>query len=120
MLPALATAVVFDWLAVRLDAEKATGLAWKIDWHFTDRGEVVAHTLENATLTQRIAKPSAAPHARVTTTRTAFDRVVAGGTTFEDIVASGEAQVMGDGSLPGQLFAMLDVFQPMFPVVTAV
>ena len=30
MLPALATAVVFDWLAVRLDAEKATGLAWKI------------------------------------------------------------------------------------------
>src|SRR3954470_19330294 len=88
MLPALATGVVFDWLAVRLDAEKATGLAWKIDWHFTDRGEVVAQTLKNATLTQRIAKPSAAPHARVTTTRTAFDRVVAGGTTFEDIVAS--------------------------------
>jgi alkyl sulfatase BDS1-like metallo-beta-lactamase superfamily hydrolase len=120
MLPALATAVVFDWLGVRLDAEKAAGLAWKIDWHFTDRGEVVAQTLENATLTQRIGKPSPAPHASVTTTRAALDRVVAGGTAFEDIVAGGEAQVTGDTSLPGRLFALLDVFQPMFPVVTAV
>jgi alkyl sulfatase BDS1-like metallo-beta-lactamase superfamily hydrolase len=120
MLPALATAVVFDWLGVRLDAEKAAGLAWKIDWHFTDRGEVVAQTLENATLTQRIGKPSTAPHASVTTTRAAFDRVVAGGAAFEDIVASGEARVIGDSSLPGRLFTLLDVFQPMFPVVTPV
>ena len=121
MLPALATAVVFDWLGVRLNADKAAGLAWKIDWRFTDRGEVVAQTLENATLTQRIGKPSAAaPHASVTTTRAAFDRVVAGGAAFEDIVASGEAQVVGDASLPGRLFALLDVFQPMFPVVTPV
>ena len=120
MLPALATAVVFDWLGVRLNAEKAAGLAWKIDWRFTDRGEVVAQTLENATLTQRIGRPSAAPHASVTTTRTAFDRVVAGGASFGDIVATGEAQVIGDASLPGRLFALLDVFQPMFPVVTPV
>jgi alkyl sulfatase BDS1-like metallo-beta-lactamase superfamily hydrolase len=80
----------------------------------------VAQTLENATLTQRIGKPSDAPHARVTTTRTAFDRVVAGSAAFGDIVASGEAQVAGDTSLPGRLFKLLDVFQPMFPVVTPV
>ena len=80
----------------------------------------MAQTLENATLTQRIGKPPAAPHASVTTTRTAFDRVVAGGAAFEDIVASGEAQVTGDASLPGHLFALLDVFQPVFPVVTPV
>ena len=120
MLAALATAVVFDWLGVRLNADKAAGLAWKIDWRFTDRGEVVAQTLENATLTQRIGKPAASAHASVTTTRTAFDRVVAGGAAFEAIVANGEAQVAGDASLPGRLFTLLDVFQPMFPVVTPV
>ena len=69
MLPALATAVVFDWLGVRLNAEKAAGLAWKIDWRFTDRGEVVAQTLENATLTQRIGKPSAARRMRASPRR---------------------------------------------------
>ncbi|MBX9700779.1 MAG: hypothetical protein K2X74_15180, partial [Acetobacteraceae bacterium] len=63
-------------------------------------------------------KPSASPDASVTTTRDAFDRVVAGSARFEDLVASGEASVSGDATLPGRLFALLDVFQPMFPVVT--
>ena len=118
MLPALATAVVFDWLGVRLNAEKAAGLAWRVEWRFTDRGEVVAQTLENATLTQRIGRGHSAPDAIVTTERAAFDRVVAGAAGFEEIVARGEAQVTGDAALPARLFALLDVFQPMFPVVT--
>jgi alkyl sulfatase BDS1-like metallo-beta-lactamase superfamily hydrolase len=118
MLPALATEVVFDWLAVRLNAEKAAGLHWRLDWHFTDRAEVVAQNLENATLTQRLGKASAAPNASITTTRTAFDRVVAGTARFEELVAQGEASVAGDATLPAALFAMLDVFRPMFPVVT--
>lgn len=120
MLPALATAVVFDWLAVRLKAEEAAGLSWRINWHFTDRGEVVAQTLENATLTQRIGRGHAAPDASVATTRAAFDRVVAGAAGFEEIVGQGEAQVTGDAALPARLFAMLDVFQPVFPIVTPV
>lgn len=118
MLPALATAVVFDWLAIRLDPAKAGGLAKRIDWRFTDRGEVVAQTLENATLTQRIGGAAGQPDAAVTTTRTDFDRVVAGVARFADLVAEGRATVSGDAALPGALFDMLDVFQPIFPVVT--
>lgn len=118
MLPALATAVVFDWLAVRLIPERAAGLRWRLDWHFTDRAEVVAQTLENATLTQRIGAASAAPDVSIVTTRTAFDRVVAGSAEFATLLAEGAASVTGDATLPERLFALLDVFQPMFPVVT--
>lgn len=118
MLPALSSEVVFDWLAVRLNATKAEGKHWRIDWHFADRDEVVAQNLENATLTQRIGKASAAPHASVRTSRAAFDRLVAGSTGFEALVKAGDATVQGDAAMPAALFAMLDVFQPMFPVVT--
>ena len=118
MLPALATEVVFDFLGIRLMAEKAAGLHWRVEWHFTDRGEVVAQNLENATLTQRIGRGHAAPHARITTTRAAFDRVVAGSARFADIVAAGDARVEGDAALPAALFDLLDVFQLNFPVVT--
>ena len=118
MLPALSTEVVFDWIGVRLNAERAAGLHWRLDWHFTDRGEIVAQNLENATLTQRFGKASASPDASIPTTRAAFDRLVAGAARFEDLLGSGEASVAGDAALPAALFGMLDVFQPMFPVVT--
>ncbi len=80
---------------------------------------MVAQNLENATLTQRIGKASAAPDAGVTTTRAAFERLVAGTATFADLIAAGEASVAGDATIPERVFDMLDVFQPMFPVVTA-
>ncbi|WP_200306274.1 alkyl/aryl-sulfatase [Paracraurococcus ruber] len=118
MLPALSTEVVFDWLGVRLKAEQAAGLHWRIDWHFTDRGEIVAQNLENATLTQRLGTGSAAADARVTTTRAAFDRLVAGGVGFDVLLAEGAATVAGDATLPAKLFALLDVFETIFPVVT--
>ncbi|MFC7476146.1 alkyl/aryl-sulfatase [Dankookia sp. GCM10030260] len=118
MLPALSTGVVFDWLGVRLKAEQAAGLRWRIDWHFTDRGEMVAQNLENATLTQRLGSTSAAPDTRVTTTRAAFDRLVAGSAGFEALLAEGAATVAGDATLPARLFALLDVFETIFPVVT--
>lgn len=117
-LPALSSEVVFDWLAIRLIAEKAEGLHWRIDWHFADSGEVVAQNLENATLTQRIGKPSPAPDASVRITRAAFGPLVTGSAGFADLVAAGQASVTGDAALPAALFAMFDVFQPMFPVVT--
>lgn len=118
MLPALSTEVVFDWLGVRLKAEQAAGLHWRIDWHFTDCGEVVAQNLENATLTQRLGTGSAAPDARVTTTRAAFDRLVAASAGFDALLAEGAATVAGDATLPAKLFALLDVFETIFPVVT--
>ncbi len=118
MLPALSSEVVFDWLAVRLVPDRAAGLHWRLDWHFTDRAEVVAQNLENATLTQRIGAASAAPDVSVTTTRAAFERLVAGSASFDALLAEGAASATGDASVPDKLFALLDVFQPMFPVVT--
>jgi alkyl sulfatase BDS1-like metallo-beta-lactamase superfamily hydrolase len=45
---------------------------------------------------------------------------VAGTAGFEELLDRGEATVVGDAALPAGLFGMLDVFQPMFPVVTPV
>jgi alkyl sulfatase BDS1-like metallo-beta-lactamase superfamily hydrolase len=107
-LAGLTTDVFFDALAIRLDPAKAAGQGFVLNWHFTDRGEEMALTLANCTLSHRIGEQSDRAAASVTTTRATLDALVLRKLAAPEALASGVLKVEGDISKFALLFGMLD------------
>lgn len=118
-LAGLSTDNFFDLMAIRLDPAKAAGEAMVINWHFTDRGERLALTLKNCTLTHRLGATSPAAVASVTTKRATLDEIVLRRTTIADALAAGAVKIDGDLSRLSALLAMLEAsVGMMFDVLT--
>ena len=121
LLNAVSLDILFDFIAVRLDAAKAKGLRWVIDWQVTDagaEGERVAQTLSNETLTQIVGKTAPAPDASARLSRATLVELTLARLAPEEAIAQGLMQVEGDASAVTGLFAMLDRFEMQFDVVT--
>ena len=119
LVSALDSGMVFDALAVRLNAERAAGLAFTIAWHFDDRGEHWRVELVNGAL--HALRVDAAPPAEVSLTlaRTTLDEMLTGALQPAQAVAAGRLRIGGDAALLARLFALLDRFTMAFPVVDA-
>jgi len=117
-LKAMSIPLFFDYWGVRLNAEKADGKQFIINWDFTDTDEQYALNLSNAALTYRVDYLAPATDLNVTLTRAALDSITLGESTFEDEVAAGAITLDGDEALLAELIAMLDTFTPDFPMVT--
>jgi alkyl sulfatase BDS1-like metallo-beta-lactamase superfamily hydrolase len=114
---AMSLDLFFDYLAVRLDAERAEGKALTVNWVLPDTGERYALTLEHCALTYRAGRPAPDPDATVTLDRPALDRLILRELTFADAVAGGLVAVDGDAAKVAELFGLFDDFTLMFPVV---
>ncbi len=118
-LAGLSSDLLFDLMAIRLDAAKAAGQSMVINWHFTDRDEKLALTLKHCTLSHRLGAFAEAAAATVTTTRATLDAIVVRRTTPVEAVQSGALRIEGDPSRLAALFGMLDPAPAlMFDVVT--
>ncbi len=118
-LAGLATDVFFDLMAIRLDATKAVGQSMVLNWHFTDRAEKLALTLQNCTLSHRMGDWSESAAASITTTRATLDSIVLRKTTPMDAIQAGALRIDGDLSRFAVLFGLLE--QPtgfMFDILT--
>jgi alkyl sulfatase BDS1-like metallo-beta-lactamase superfamily hydrolase len=109
--------LLFDFLAVRLNADKAEGKKIAINWTFPDVGEQITLNLDNSALTHISGKLSAKADASFTLARATLDQVLLKQRTFVDAVKAGDVGVEGDPRKLGELLAMLDEFTPDFPVV---
>ncbi|MEC9345051.1 MAG: alkyl sulfatase dimerization domain-containing protein [Pseudomonadota bacterium] len=118
LLGAVSTDILFDFVAVRLDPERALGRRWRMDWHLTDRDERVRLTLANETLTHLMNVGTSAADAVVTTTRDVLVGLIVRKVTVGDAMASGALTVTGDAAMLGELFGMLDDFHMQFDIVT--
>ncbi|MBS0550131.1 MAG: MBL fold metallo-hydrolase [Proteobacteria bacterium] len=107
-LAGLTTDVFFDALAIRLDPAKAAGLRFVLNWAFTDRGETMALTLANCTISHRMGEHAADAAASVTTTRATLDALVLRKLTPPEALASGALKVTGDIGKFVQLFGLLE------------
>ena len=114
----LPSAMLFDLLAVRLNAGKAGASALKLQINFTDANEKTYLTVANGVL---IHRPIAAPgpvDATLTLTRTDFLAALLGGAPLAPKVADGSVKIAGDAGAFARLVSWLDQPRSNFPIVT--
>jgi alkyl sulfatase BDS1-like metallo-beta-lactamase superfamily hydrolase len=115
---ALSLDQIFDFLAVRVDADKADGKRIRLRWHFTDTGQTYVLNLENSALTYLPGDESSAVDASLTLTRTTFNAILLKQTSFAKAFVTGGVSVRGSPLAVLELFRTLDEFPAAFPVVT--
>jgi alkyl sulfatase BDS1-like metallo-beta-lactamase superfamily hydrolase len=117
VLHAMPIASVFDYLGTHIDGPRAGTANVVINWRFTDTGESIVSTLEHGALTSIAGKTAANAVAMVTTTRAAFESVIAERRTLADAMKLREVRIDGDAKAVSDLLALLAAFEPGFPIV---
>ncbi|MRV75507.1 MBL fold metallo-hydrolase [Duganella sp. FT92W] len=110
--------MLFDYLAVRLNHEKADGLALGINVRFTDTGERYALELSNSVLHNTRDRELKQPNATLEVTQAALLKLLLKQATMPQLVQGGELTLSGDPQALGALFGKLDQFEAQFPIVT--
>lgn len=125
LVAALSSELLFDALAVRLNAPRAAGLVLCMHWHFTDRHEhwrvdLVNGALHSLRLPDGQATPQlAAADVRLTLTRPTLDALLLQQLQPMQALASGQLSLAGDTSRLAVFFGLLDRYTVNFPVVDA-
>ncbi|WP_310619131.1 alkyl/aryl-sulfatase [Flexibacterium corallicola] len=112
--------LVFDYFALRVNADKVTGLNLTYNWKFTDTNQNYVMELSNSALSHLEEAQSDKPDGTITTTRTIIDDILLGEITFSDALS--QKKIVIDGSEEGllQLIDSLDTFDFWFNIVTPV
>jgi len=108
---------IFDYLGVRLNADKAAGKAMAVDWVFSDLGRRYATTLDNCALTYLADRAREYSDATVTLGREVLNRLILGELLFGDAVQQGLVGVEGDPARGAELFGLFDDFTTTFAIV---
>lgn len=108
----------FDYMAVRLNAERAQGHDMQLNWTFTDRQQSFALTLRNGVLTYRENSSHAHPDAALSIDKATLDRISLKELDFPAALKQGLAKVEGDPRKLGELMGLLDAFTPDFNIAT--
>ncbi|MFO6421950.1 alkyl/aryl-sulfatase [Motilimonas sp. KMU-193] len=109
--------MLFDYLSVRINPEKAAGKTFTINVNFTDLEEQYTLSVENSVLnytTKVIDKPSVG----LTLTKAKLDEIQLGQTTMEQAVVAGDVKIEGDAKVFEDFVGMLDNFNFWFNIVT--
>jgi linear primary-alkylsulfatase len=107
----------FDFMAVRLNGDRAAGKTIVLNWRFTDTKQDYVLNLENSALTCMPDAQADRADATLTLTRAILDEISLRKTTFEAALESGQIAVSGAREKFLELLAMLDTFPLQFPVV---
>ena len=110
-------AMFFDFLAMRVNAQKAEGLQLLIDWVMTDEKTNWRLTLSHCALSHSAGTHGAAGMATVRMDRPKLAALVGAGITFTEALDKGMIVVDGDARALQQLLGTLDVFNPMFNIL---
>ena len=115
---ALAPAMIFDSMAIRLNPQKAAGKSIVINWRFTDTDERYVLSLENSVLNNSAGRQAKKADCSVKLTRDLFNKVISGQASFAARVASGQITYEGEISKLNELISLLDEFDLWFNIVT--
>ncbi len=108
-----------EYLAIRLDGQKAQALAARIDWCLGDDADadVQRITVSHGALNHLPGSHGDAAQAVVRTSRDQLARVSSGREALLAALDTGALRVSGDRAVVRALFECLDEFDPMFNVV---
>jgi alkyl sulfatase BDS1-like metallo-beta-lactamase superfamily hydrolase len=116
-LQALPTDLFFDFLGVRLNGPKADGKKIAVNWNFTDIKKQYVLNLENSALTCVPNKQAKEADATLTLTRQTLDAIILKQLTIPEGLQSGKITYKGNLLKLGELFSLLDDFEPTFEIV---
>ncbi|WP_323845978.1 alkyl/aryl-sulfatase [Microbulbifer magnicolonia] len=118
MVRAMSTELLFDFLGVKLDAKKAEGKAFAINFVLPDRSESFLLELENSHLNNIAGVQSKDADVTVTINRSDLDLLFTRQKPFPELVKSGALKMDGNQQTFVQLMTMLEEFPFWFNVVT--
>ncbi|MGB9380043.1 alkyl/aryl-sulfatase [Candidatus Binatus sp.] len=107
----------FDFMAVRLNGDKAAGQTMVLNWRFTDSNQNYVLNLENSALTFVEDMQADDADATLTLTRATLDEISLRKTTFASALQSGQIAIAGKKEKLAELLEMLDDFPIRFAVV---
>ncbi len=108
----------FDYLAIRLNAPKADGKRITLNFDFSDTKEQYVLVLANSVLNHLDGTQAKDADATLTLERSTLNKILLRELTMPDALASGAIKITGKVASVGQLFGLLDTFDPWFPLVT--
>jgi alkyl sulfatase BDS1-like metallo-beta-lactamase superfamily hydrolase len=114
---AMSTELFLNFLAIRMDPRRAEELAFVMNLITPDNGERFVVELSNATLTNIEGYTAEDPDLTLTVNRADLERVMAGATTLDALLADGTAQVEGDIAILGQFARLMVDFDPRFEIM---
>lgn len=113
---AMPPAMLFDYLAVRLNGPKAAGKKIALNIDFTDLKKRYGLTVENAVLNHGV--PLAAADATLTMSKATLDAIQLKETTLEKAIMDGSLKVEGRREAFAEFMGLLDTFPFWFNIVT--
>ncbi len=115
---AMTTEMLFDALAVRLVPDRLDDEPWSCNWHLSDRDEDHVIGVSNRTLFHRPDRRDDTAPCRVTSTSATLIGLIDRTVTVDDAVADESLTIDGDAAPLAILFAAVDTFARMFPIIT--
>lgn len=111
--------MLFDFLGVRLNAEKAEGKKIALNVNFSDLDKGYTLTVENSVLNYTGKQlPDDEVDAVATLSKAVLDEVQMGAYSMEEKISSGEIKVSGNYEAFKEFTGMLDNFEYWFNIVT--
>jgi alkyl sulfatase BDS1-like metallo-beta-lactamase superfamily hydrolase len=110
-------AMFFDFLAMRVNAQKAEGMSLLIDWVMSDEKTNWRLTLSHSALSNSAGTHGAAAMATVRMDRPKLAALVGAGVAFADALDKGLIAVDGDAGALQRLLGTMDVFNAMFNIL---
>ena len=111
--------MLFDALAVRLNALKAGAQAFTMAWHFTDLNEHWLLVLSNGALNSIRVDDAPKADVSLALTRPTLEALLQQQLLPMQAVGDGHLKIAGNALLLASFFGLLDRFAGSFPVVDA-
>jgi len=108
----------FDYLAMRLDGEKADGKRINLNFDFTDLKKKYALEMVHGVLNHTEGRQLQNADASVSLTRDTLNKIMLKETTLQDALSSGAIKVQGNPAKMEELVSYLDNFDFWFNIVT--
>ena len=118
LIRAMSDEMFLDFLAVRLNGERAAGQRLKINWIQPDTGKRYGLSVENGVFHYKADRTLADAQVTLSVPRMTLIGVLLGQTTLPAAMSAGQAKVDGDPAALQQWLGMLDKFSPQFDIVT--
>jgi len=117
-LKALSDDMFLDYLAIRLNGDRAAGKRIALNWVQPDTGKRYALHIENGVFLYKADAADPQADATLTVTRDGLVAVLTKQSTLKQALATGQAKLDGNPAALAAWFGLLDPFQPGFPIVS--